>query len=101
MATRRRSLPIVHKASYLARFLQFVEELAHGFGLTRQDQTAPDISQRSEDELSQVHSRMRQDERRCMSHLSAIIEKIEVENARGVAFTANTTKLRLCCLQSR
>lgn len=84
MARRRRSLPIVHKPSYLAGFLQFVQELAHGFGLTRQDQTAPDIRQRLEDELSQVHSRMRQMQSLVLNVAIAAVEHVDVDGSRKI-----------------
>ena len=84
MVRRRRSLPIVHKASYPAGFLQFRQQVIHRLRLTRQDQTAPDISQRLEDELSQVHSRMRQMQSLVLNVAIAAVEHVDVDGSRKI-----------------
>ena len=60
---------------------------------------ACDFLQRGKDKPSLVQPRMRQHERRLVPHFAVVVENIEVEDAWGIALTANTTKPPLYRLQ--
>src|SRR5215469_11690929 len=51
-----------------------------------------DLSQRGEDEAAFVQPRVRQNQCRALPYLTIVIEKIEVEDARGVALAPDPTK---------
>ena len=84
MVRRRRSLPIVHKASYLAGFLQLRQQLIHRLRLTRQHQIRPDIGQRLQDEFSQVHPRMGQLQSLILNVAVAAVEHVDIDGSRKI-----------------
>ena len=57
------------------------------------------LGERLEHESTLMESRVRQDERGRLHHLTSIIEEIEIEHAGGVSLAADTTKLSLDRLQ--
>ena len=86
LVRRLRRLPIVHKANYPTGSLQFLQELAHCFGLPGQNQTGPDISQRLQDKLSQVQSRVRQLQSLIFNVAVAVVEQVDVDLSRNIFY---------------
>src|SRR6266571_8353494 len=84
LVRRLRRLPIVHKTNYRAGFLQFLQELTHGFRLPGQEQTGPDIGQRLQNKLSQLQPRMRQLQSLTFNFAVPAVEQVNVDRSRGI-----------------
>src|SRR5438045_5373486 len=84
LVRRLRRLPIVRKANYRAGFLQFLQELAHRFGLPGQDQIGSDVGQRLQDKFSQVQPRVRQSQLLIFNVAGAVIEPVDSDHSRDI-----------------
>ena len=70
--------------NHVSRFLRCREQLSDSFSLVRQNQIRPDVGQRLEDELSQVHPRVRQLQSFVVDLAIAAVQEVDVYCTRDV-----------------